>query len=156
MATGALPTLVRFEGGEMTPADAPRDSFTPATPAPQSRTVLVVDDDVLVRVAICENLRDAGFQVLEATSAHDALGVMLADMPIDVLLTDLQMPGAMDGFGLALAARGAAPDMKVLVMSSFLPESTGARLSPFEFIEKPFRPQSLIDRVRAMLGEADA
>jgi CheY-like chemotaxis protein len=133
----------------MTPADASRDSSA----KPQPPTVLVVDDDVVVRMAISENLRDAGFQVLEATSAHDALGVMLAGMPIDVLLTDLQMPGAMDGFGLALAARGSAPDMKVLVMSSFLPESTGARLSPFAFIEKPFRPQVLIDRVRTMLGE---
>ena len=133
----------------MTPADAPRDS---AAPRP---TVLVVDDDVLVRMAICENLRDAGFEVVEATSAHDALGVLLAEVRIDVLLTDFRMPGAMDGFGLGVAARGASPDMKVLVMSSFLPESTGARLSPFEYIEKPFRPQALIDRVRTMLGEGD-
>jgi DNA-binding NtrC family response regulator len=136
----------------MTPADAPRDS---SRSAPGPPTVLVVDDDVFVRMAISENLREAGFQVLEAASAHDALGVMLAEMPIDVLLTDLQMPGAMDGFGLGLAARGASPDMKVLVMSSFLPEATGARLSPFEFIEKPFRPQTLIDRVRTMLAEDD-
>jgi DNA-binding response OmpR family regulator len=136
----------------MTPADAPRNSVGP----PQPPTVLVVDDDVLVRVAISANLREAGFQVLEASSAHDALGVMLADMPIDVLLTDLQMPGAMDGFGLAAAARGSAPDMKVLVMSSFLPQSTGARLTPFEYIEKPFPPQTLIARVRALLGEDEA
>lgn len=136
----------------MTPADAPRDSTAPRPPP----TVLVVDDDVLVRLAICENLRDAGFRVLEAASAHDALGVMLAKMPIDVLLTDLQMPGAMDGFGLGLHARGASPEMKVLVMSSFLPQSTGARLTPFEYIEKPFPPQTLIDRVRTMLGEDGA
>lgn len=136
----------------MTPADAPRD-----TPAPPSRpTVLVVDDDVLVRMAICENLRDAGFHVLEAASAHDALGVMLAEVPIDVLLTDLQMPGVMDGFGLGLHARGASPDMKVLVMSTFLPQSTGARLSPFEYIEKPFGPQTLIERVRTMLSGDEA
>jgi DNA-binding NtrC family response regulator len=131
----------------MTPADAPRNASDPAKPP----TVLVVDDDVIVRMSVSENLRDAGFQVLEATSAHDALGVMLADVPIDVLVTDLQMPGAMDGFGLALAARGSAPDIKVLVMSSFLPESTGARLSPFAFIAKPFQAQALIDRVRTML-----
>jgi DNA-binding NtrC family response regulator len=133
----------------MTPSDAPRDSPQSAA-AP---TVLVVDDDVIVRVAICENLRDAGFQVLEAASAHDAVGVMLADMPIHALVTDLRMPGAMDGFGLGLAARSASPDLKILVMSSFLPESTGARLSPFAFIEKPFRPQVLIDRLREMLSE---
>jgi DNA-binding NtrC family response regulator len=133
----------------MAPADAPRDSSRPAPPP----TVLVVDDDIIVRVAICENLRDAGFQVLEAASAHDAFGVLLTDMPIHALVTDLQMPGSMDGFGLGLAARGASPDMKILVMSSFLPESTGARLSPFEFIEKPFSPQVLIDRLRAMLSE---
>jgi len=135
----------------MTSADAPPNASQPA----QTRTVLVVDDDIFVRVAISENLRDAGFQVLEAASAHDAVGVMLADMPIHALVTDLQMPGAMDGFGLGLAARSASPDLKILVMSSFLPESTGARLSPFAFIEKPFRPQVLIDRLREMLGEED-
>lgn len=134
----------------MTPADTPHDS---STHAPVPPTVLVVDDDVLVRFAISESLRAAGFQVVEAASAHDALGVMLAEVPIDVLLTDLQMPGAMDGFGLGQHARGVSPEMKVLVMSSFLPESTGARLTPFEFIEKPFPPQTLIDRVRALLGE---
>jgi CheY-like chemotaxis protein len=136
----------------MSPADAPRESADPAPPP----TVLVVDDDVLVRMTVSENLRDAGFRVLEATSAHDALRVMLAEVPIDVLLTDLQMPGAMDGFGLAQAARGSAPDIKVLVMSTFFPESTGARLSPFEFIAKPFHPHALIERLRAMLGENDA
>ena len=133
----------------MTPADAPRDS----NPAVNSPTVLVVDDDVLVRTAIGENLRDAGFRVLEASSAHDAIGVLLAELPIDVLVTDLQMPGAMDGFGLGLAASGAAPDLKVLVMSSFLPQGAGARLSPFEYLEKPFSPQTLIQRLRAMLNE---
>lgn len=136
----------------MTPADAPRISAG----LELRPTVLVVDDDVLVRVAVSENLRDAGFQVLEAASAHDALGVMLAQMPIHVLITDLRMPGAMDGFGLALAARGSAPDTKVLVMSAFLPESQRADLSAFEFLQKPFHPQLLIERVRAMLGEAEA
>ena len=137
---------------DMAPADSPRDT----TVSPQAPTVLVVDDDVLVRFAISENLRDAGFQVLEAASAHDALRVMLADMPIDVLITDFRMPGAMDGFGLGVAARGASPEMKVLVMSSFLPESTGARLTPFAFIEKPFKAQTLIDRVRTMLAGDEA
>jgi DNA-binding NtrC family response regulator len=135
----------------MTPADAPRNSVGPAPPP----TVLVVDDDVLVRMAISESLRDAGFQVLEAASAHDALGVMLAEVPIHALVTDLRMPGAMDGFGLALAAQGSAPEMKVLVMSAFLPEHHGARLSPFEYLEKPFSPQALIDRLRALLGAAE-
>jgi DNA-binding NtrC family response regulator len=136
----------------MTPADAPRDSFD-ADRRPQA--VLVVDDDVIVRMTIGESLRDAGFHVFEAANANDAMGVMLSDMRVDVLLTDLRMPGAMDGFGLGLVARGESPGLKVLVMSSFLPESTGARLSPFEFIEKPFRPQVLIDRVRTMLGEGE-
>jgi DNA-binding NtrC family response regulator len=131
----------------MTPADAPRDTERPST-------LLVVDDDVLVRMTIGENLREAGFRVVEAANGHEALGVMLSDIEVDLLLTDLRMPGALDGFGLGMAARGQRPELRVLVMSSFLPESTGARLSPFEFIEKPFRPQTLIERVRAMLEAA--
>ena len=118
--------------------------------------MLVVDDDVLVRMAISENLRDAGFQVLEAASAHDALGVLLAKMPIHALVTDLRMPGAMDGFGLALAARGSMPEIKVLMMSALVPENDGANLSHFEYLQKPFPPQTLIDRLRAMLGDNEA
>jgi len=136
----------------MTPADAPRDTSDAEHPS----TLLVVDDDILVRMAISENLRDAGFKVIEAANGHEALGVMLSDIEVDLLLTDLRMPGAMDGFGLGMAARGQRPDLRVLVMSSFLPETTGARLSPFEFIEKPFKPDTLIQRVRTLLEEKAA
>jgi len=132
----------------MSPADAPHDSSA----AGGAATVLVVDDDVIVRMPISETLRDAGFHVLEAANGLDALAVTVSDLPVDLLLTDLRMPGALDGFGLGLAASGARPELKVLVMSSYLPEATGARLSPFQFIAKPFTADALVDRVRAMLG----
>ena len=141
--------MVKLAGERMTPADAPRDKSDVARPS----SVLVVDDDVLVRMVISESLRDAGFKVIEAANGHEALGVMLSDIEVDLLLTDLRMPGALDGFGLGMAARGQRPDVRVLVMSSFLPESTGSRLSPFEYIEKPFKPDALIERVRTMLEQ---
>ncbi len=131
----------------MTPADAPRNGSEPGRPP----TVLVVDDDVVIRMNISESLRDAGFHVVEAANGNDALGVMLSELPVDLLLTDMRMPGALDGFGLGLAARGQRPGLRVLVMSSFLPETTGARLSPFQFIEKPFRSATLIERLRSIL-----
>jgi CheY-like chemotaxis protein len=136
----------------MTPADAPRDT----SEATRARTVLVVDDDAVVRMTISEQLRDAGFQVVEAANGHEALSlVLLSEIDVDLMITDLQMPGAMDGFGLGMAAYGARPQTRILVMSSFLPEATGARLSPFEFISKPFTGEILVDRIRTML-QADA
>ena len=64
-------------------------------------TILLVEDDVLVRMAIFQHLEDCGYCVLQAANAQEALAVMARHPEIDVLFTDVRMPGPMDGLGLA-------------------------------------------------------
>jgi CheY-like chemotaxis protein len=64
-------------------------------------TVLLVEDEVLIRLMLAEELRSHGVQVLEASNAEEALTVLESSLPVHVLFTDIRMPGAMDGVALA-------------------------------------------------------
>jgi CheY-like chemotaxis protein len=77
----------------------------------------VVEDDTLVRVAICEDLREAGFSVVEAASADEALSYLGAGQRIDLVFTDIQMPGRLDGIGLARRLRARDPGLPVVLTS---------------------------------------
>jgi CheY-like chemotaxis protein len=79
--------------------------------------VLVVEDDTLVRVMICEDLRDAGLSVVEAATADEALSYLGAGQRIDLVFTDIQMPGRLDGIGLARLLRERHPALPVVLTS---------------------------------------
>lgn len=72
---------------------------------PQAITVLVVEDEPLIRMDILEQLQDLGFDVLEATNATEAVTMLTANKDIQVMFTDVDMPGGMDGLMLAAAVR---------------------------------------------------
>ena len=81
-------------------------------PAPSERqaTVLMVEDDVIVRMATSDYLQECGFKVIEASTAAEAITmIQSAEFPIDVVFTDVQMPGEMNGFGLAKWVREHRP-----------------------------------------------
>lgn len=127
-----------------------------APTAPRRRhRLLLVDDEVLLLLEAAEIIRDFGYDVCEASSGAEALAMIDPDNPVDLLLTDVQMPG-MNGFELASAARAVLPDLKVLYFSGYTGYSDadmGAVIAPV--ISKPCIPQELVDTVRALL-EADA
>ncbi len=79
-------------------------------------TVLVVEDDTLQRVAMAEQLRDSGFRILEAMSAREAL-ILLEDAQIDAVVSDIHMPGPLDGSDLVRHITAERPDIKVVVVS---------------------------------------
>lgn len=115
-----------------------------------AKTILLVDDSPQIRPLIRAILSELKWPVLEASSAQQALDIAAGHHgPIDLLLTDLSMPG-MSGYELAVAMRKQRPDMKVLFMSGYGLPSSG--LDGVEFIEKPFQPDPLLAKVRAMLG----
>lgn len=63
--------------------------------------VLLVEDEVLIRMVVADYLRECGYRVLEAGNADDAFKILTTNEPIDVVCTDVQMPGTLDGFGLS-------------------------------------------------------
>src|SRR5689334_18576839 len=87
----------------------------------EARTVLVVEDEPLVRDTIVHELEDAGFGVLEAETAEAGLAI-LQQRPVSLLFTDIRLPGPMDGWGLAEAARVLFPNLPVIYATGFTAE----------------------------------
>jgi CheY-like chemotaxis protein len=109
------------------------------------QTVLVVDDQQVVRDVIRLTLERAGFTVLEASSPIAALDLVRADRPIDLLVTDVVMPD-MDAFELADRVACEVPGVRVLYTSGYT--DAGAE-GPF--IQKPFTPDQLVEKVESVL-----
>jgi DNA-binding NtrC family response regulator len=85
--------------------------------AERKSTVLVVEDEVLVRLAVADFLRHSRFRVLEASNADEAKTILIAGEPVEVVFSDVNMPGSMNGFELAQWVRRQYPDVKVLLAS---------------------------------------
>jgi CheY-like chemotaxis protein len=113
-------------------------------------TVLVVEDEVLIRMMVSECLRQAGCEVFEAASADEALDVLSTSSGPDVLVTDVKMPGAVDGLELASRARQACPGLKVVVTSGHALAQNANGLAD-AFLAKPFALEHLVGRVRALV-----
>src|SRR5258708_6222069 len=100
-------------------------------------TVLLVDDDVEVRQVAAVILGEMGFQVMEASSAEDAMEVIRSPTKLDLLMTDLAMPG-IGGMELAHLAKKARPDLKILYTSAYVRAEQGSKgLGYGPLIEKP-------------------
>ena len=119
---------------------------------PETATVLVVEDDFLVRICAADALSEAGFQVLEAADAPEALA-LLDRAPVDVVFTDVNMPGEFDGLGLAERVARRWPGVAVVVTSGRgFPNglAAGAR-----FVPKPYMPDALPGLMDEVLGHQD-
>lgn len=107
------------------------------------KTVLVVEDDGLIRLDLVDTLSDAGYDVHEAANADQALVVLEQDGAIEMLLTDIDMPGSMNGVELAAVTAKRWPDCSIVVISGrYIPQQgilpVGAR-----FVAKPISEQML-------------
>jgi YesN/AraC family two-component response regulator len=126
------------------PAGKPADV---GRPGPMLGTVLLVDDEELVRMSTAHMLVELGFVVAEASSAEEALRIVDGDGLIDVLITDHLMPG-MTGVDLAYATRERRPEVSVLVISGFAEmEGIGPDLAR---LTKPFRQSDLAATLAAL------
>ena len=125
---------------------------SPDDPAPL-HTVLVVEDELLVRLPIAEYLRDCGYQVVEACDAAEAIAVVNDIGPVSVVFTDVRMPGKMDGFDLARWFQANYPGTPVLLTSGFNNSRQAYSASPFggRLIEKPYSQIHVAKRIAALL-----
>jgi CheY-like chemotaxis protein len=122
---------------------------------PSLPALLVVEDEVLIRFLVAEALRAAGFSVIEAANADEALKVLATSAPVDVLITDVDMPGAIDGLGLAPLARSARPGLRVVIASGCVGSEAAADAADL-FIGKPYDPEHMVWRVRGLTEAATA
>ena len=111
-------------------------------------TVLVVEDEGLVRLDAAESLREAGFAVLEATDAAEALAIVLSGEDIDVLFTDINMPGDMDGIELARRVHDCRPAVRLVLTSGAIKPTREQIPDDGAFIAKPYSPETVTRAVR--------
>jgi PAS domain S-box-containing protein len=121
-----------------------------------TETILLVEDNELVRGHVAELLRTLGYHVLTATNGPEAMAVITGRTPIDLLFTDVVMPAGMSGTELAQAAHGHRPDLKVLFSSGYTNNALihqGRLAADVHLLQKPYRRQELAQKVRLVLDE---
>jgi CheY-like chemotaxis protein len=114
-------------------------------------TVLVVEDEVLVRLMIAEELRSAGFQVIEAADADEALSVLAHITDVSVIFSDIRMPGSMDGLGLATKVRADFPQIRIVLASG---NPAGVTSVDHDgFFLKPYEADKIINLIKTLLDQ---
>jgi CheY-like chemotaxis protein len=137
------------------PAAAPgAASQAQSPPLGDGRTILVVEDNAKLRQITARQLREAGYAVLEASDGGSALATLRSDVPIDLLFTDVVMPGEPDGYDLARLGRLRRPGLKVVLTSGYA-ENRVARANGssegYNLMHKPYRRTTLLRAVRESL-----
>jgi PAS domain S-box-containing protein len=140
--------------------EAEKDEMPPGTedlpPARQGETVLLVDDEAMVRMLIADVLNEAGYKVLEAGDGPAGLRILQSGARIDLLVTDVGLPGGMNGRQMADAARAARPGLKVLFITGYAENAllnNGRLEDGMSILTKPFEIDVLAARIREMLGD---
>jgi CheY-like chemotaxis protein len=116
--------------------------------------VLVVEDEMLLRMSALDMVEDAGFTPVEAVDADEAVAILESRSDIALLFTDIQMPGSMDGLGLAHAVHKRWPPIKIILVSGQLKETSIDIPADSRFFGKPLADKEMIVEIQNMIGHA--
>ena len=114
--------------------------------------VLIVEDEMLLRMRAVDIVEDAGFRPLEAVNADEAIAILESRSDISLLFTDIQMPGSMDGLKLAHAVHDRWPSIKIILVSGQVQPTESERPADSRFFGKPLSVQQMIGELQAMVG----
>lgn len=148
-----LPRHFASEDDRLAAALPPEDP-----PSAAGETVMVVDDEPTIRMLLADVLNGQGYTVIEAEEGATALRILQSDARVDLLITDVGLPGGMNGRQLADAARMTRPDLKVLFITGYAENAIigNAQLAPgMQLLTKPFVIEDLAGRIRSMIDKAD-
>jgi signal transduction histidine kinase/DNA-binding response OmpR family regulator len=132
-------------------AEAPRRDARDTRLVGGSEKILLVEDDPTVLALTLDVLTELGYAVATATNAAEALDAIRADAGIDLLFTDVVMPGGVSGLGLARAAREIRPELRVLLTSGFVGEDRALERREFPLLDKPYEATALAATLRKLL-----
>ena|ERR1700722_9434822 len=116
--------------------------------------VLIVEDDMILRMRSVDIVEDAGYTPVEAVDADEALGILQSRSDIALLFTDIQMPGSMDGLQLAHAVYERWPQLKIILVSGQLKLSSAEIPRDSRFFGKPLVSGQIITEMQGMIGLA--
>ena len=112
--------------------------------------VLIVEDEFLIRLHAAQIIEEAGFDVIEASNADEAISILEVRSDITVLFTDIQMPGSMDGLKLAAAVKGRWPPIKIVATSGVVNVRPNDLPKGGRFLPKPYDPTQLAATLREL------
>ena len=136
------------------PAEAGEPARAGALGVSERRTILVVDDEPIVRVLMTEALTDSGYEIFEAADGPSALQLLRSKPQTDLLVTDVGMPGGMNGRQLADVALTERPDLKILLVTGYAEAALTGDCQPgvgMQVMAKPFVMADLTAKIRTML-----
>jgi len=118
----------------------------------QVPNVLIVEDEMMLRMRAVDIVEDAGFRSVEAVNADEAMAILESRSDISLLFTDIQMPGSMDGLKLAHTVHNRWPDIKIILVSGQVKPSEADRPADSRFFGKPLGMQQMITELQTMVG----
>jgi len=116
--------------------------------------VLIVEDEFLIRMDAVDMITSAGFEVVEAKDADEAIEILEGRLDITIVFTDVNMPGSMDGLKLAAAIRGRWPPIKIVATSGKAKLSADDLPSGSRFLAKPYSAREIVGTLRELTGVA--
>jgi CheY-like chemotaxis protein len=122
-----------------------------ADPSGARKVILVVEDEVLIRMVVADYLRDWGYQVVEAGNADEALDHLRVMKRVDLIFSDVQMPGSMGGLELVEQVRALYPSVPIILASGHLMPAEAGETS---LLPKPYELASVVEKVRKLLPES--
>ena len=109
--------------------------------------ILIVEDEPLIRIDAADIIRDAGYQVVEAADADEAIAILEVRRDITIVFTDIQMPGSMDGLKLAAAIRGRWPPIKIIATSGNVKVGMNDLPEGGRFLKKPYSRSVILETI---------
>lgn len=117
------------------------------------KCILVVEDELLIRLALSDGLRDAGYQVIEACNGDEAIEA-LGSIRCDLVISDVRMPGSLDGIALLAIVRRKFPELPVIIVSGHLRPSAASADGATQFLAKPYALDAIIQAVETEIGKS--
>jgi CheY-like chemotaxis protein len=116
-----------------------------------AQTILVVEDEFLIRFMLADSLRDLGYHVLEAADGEEGLDILHSGQVVDLMVTDVRMPGGVDGMELTRRSKALAPGRPVIVCSAHLFRSESHPAD--DFIAKPYTFAEFANAIARLIGD---
>src|SRR5882757_4049728 len=123
-----------------------------SSPTGATANVLVVEDEMVLRMRAVDIIEDAGFTAVEAVSADEALSILESRSDISLLFSDIQMPGSMDGLKLAYAVHDRWPSIKIILVSGQVKLADAEKPANSRFFGKPLEVKQMIAELQEMVG----